>query len=234
MEIPPLKLHWVIVVLIPKGGSDYQGIGLLKPMWKVCERVMDTQLNRINLHENLHGCRDRRGTGTAMLEANLAQQLAHLEQVPFYGVFLDLKKAFISMDCKHCLLILEGYGVGPKMISLIWIFWANAMMVCQASVNYSTPFKAGRGITQGGPLSEKLFNVLVDAVAREWLQELREGSALEPDEIDHLMATFFVVDVYLVSHDSDFLQRALDILVDLFAALVLRPTYRRLRQCMYP
>ncbi len=33
----PLQLHWVIVVLIPKGGGDYQGIGLLEPIWKVIE-----------------------------------------------------------------------------------------------------------------------------------------------------------------------------------------------------
>jgi hypothetical protein len=39
-EIPP-QLLWVIIVLIPKGGGDYWGIGLLEPMWKVCERVMD-------------------------------------------------------------------------------------------------------------------------------------------------------------------------------------------------
>jgi hypothetical protein len=77
---------------------------------------MDTRLNEIPLHESLHGCRDGRGTGTAVMEAKLAQQLAHLKKVPFYGVFLDLKKAFGSMDRKCCLLILEGYGVGPKMI----------------------------------------------------------------------------------------------------------------------
>jgi hypothetical protein len=219
-DIPP-QLLLLIVILIPKGGGNYQGIGLLEPMWKVCERVMDTRLNRISLHENLHGCCDRRGTGAAVLEAKLAQQLAHIEQVPFYGVFLDLEKAFDSMDCKHCLLILKGYGVGPKMILLIHNFWANAIMVCRASVNYSTPFKAVWGITQGGPLSAKLFNVLIGAVAREWLQELRKGSALEPDEINHLMATFFatfyVDDAYLASCDPEFLQRVLDILVNIFA-----------------
>jgi hypothetical protein len=102
-----------------------------------------------------------------MLEAKLAQQRAHLEQAPFYGVFLDLKKAFNAMDCKWCLLILEGYGVGPKMIRLIRNFWANMTMACQASVNYGTPFKAGRGVTQGGPLSAKLVYVLTDALARE-------------------------------------------------------------------
>jgi hypothetical protein len=102
-NIPP-QLLWVIVVLIPKGGGNYRGIGLLEPMWKVCEQVIDTRLNRIPLHESLHGCRDGRGTGTAVMEAKLAQQLAHLEQVPFYRVFLDLKKAFDLMDCECCLL----------------------------------------------------------------------------------------------------------------------------------
>jgi hypothetical protein len=28
-------------VLLPKGGGDYRGIGLLKPLWKVVERIMD-------------------------------------------------------------------------------------------------------------------------------------------------------------------------------------------------
>jgi hypothetical protein len=39
------------------------------------------------LHNAFHGCRNGRGTGTAGIEAKLAQQLAHLEQVLFYGVF---------------------------------------------------------------------------------------------------------------------------------------------------
>jgi hypothetical protein len=39
-KIPP-QLLWVIIILIPKGGGDYRGIGLLEPMWKVCKRVID-------------------------------------------------------------------------------------------------------------------------------------------------------------------------------------------------
>jgi hypothetical protein len=93
----------------------------------------------------------------------------------------------------------------------------------RASVNYGMPFQAGRGITQGGPLSAKLFNVLVDAVAREWLRELREGSALKPDKIDHLMATFFAIfyvnDAYLASCNPEFLQRALNVIVGHFSRI---------------
>jgi hypothetical protein len=46
--------------------------------------------------------------------------------------------------------------------------------VCRASGNYGTPFKADCGVTQGGPLSAKLFNIMVDAVVREWMQLLQE------------------------------------------------------------
>jgi len=32
----PIQLGWVVTVLIPKGGGDYRGIGLLEPIWKIC------------------------------------------------------------------------------------------------------------------------------------------------------------------------------------------------------
>jgi hypothetical protein len=96
---------------------------------------MDLCLNAYELHDAVHGCRNQRRTGTAGIEAKLAQQLAHLEQVPFYGVFLDLKKAFDAMDWERYILILKGYGVGPNMIRLIRNFWRNAVLVCRASGN---------------------------------------------------------------------------------------------------
>ncbi len=163
----PQQLTWVIVVLLPKGGGDYRVIGLLELLWKVVKRIMDRRLNALSLHEALHGCRNRRGTGTAILEAKLAQQLVYLKQEPFYELFLNLKRAFDAMDRERCLLILEGYGAGPNMVQLICNFWRDATMVCRTSGNYGGPFCAGQGVTQGGPLSAKLFNILVDAVVRE-------------------------------------------------------------------
>ncbi len=69
----PLQHGWIVTVLIPKGNGDYRGISLLKPIWKVIEWVMDHWLEMIALHNSLHGCQNRQGTGTAVIEAKLTQ-----------------------------------------------------------------------------------------------------------------------------------------------------------------
>ncbi len=216
----PIQLGWVVTVLIPKGGGNYCGISLLEPIWKVVKRVMDHRLEVNALHNSLHSCRKGRGTGTAVIEAKLVQQLAHIEQVPFYRVFIDLKKAFDTMDQERCLLILEGHSVGPNMHRLIHHYLDEATNVCRALGNYCTPFKAGRGITQGGPLLAKLFSIMVDAVVREWLRILREELDMEGEELastmEALFAIFYVDDACIAARDPIFLQQAINILVTTF------------------
>ena len=171
---------------------------------------MDLRLEAIVLHNSLHGCLTLRGTGTGILEAKLAQQLAHLEQMPFFGIFINLRKAFDAMDRGHCLEILALHGVGPKMLCLICNFWDLATNVCQAKGNYGRPFKAGRGVTQGGPLLAKLFNIVVNAVVQEWMRLMRariedaDGNLAKC--IAGLFAVFYVNDGYIASRDAEFLQ----------------------------
>ena len=72
---------------------------------------------------SLSSCKSRRPRYLNTLTgSNTSPCLAHIEQVPFYGVFIDLKKAFDAMDWERCLLILEGHGVGPNMRRLICHF----------------------------------------------------------------------------------------------------------------
>ena len=81
------------------------------------------------------------------------------------------------------------------MWRLIHHFWDKAQMVCHAPGNYDVPFKAGRGVTQGGLLSAKLFNILVDAVAREWLVWLLQRAAKDHKEgyLTELIRGFFTM-----------------------------------------
>ncbi len=38
--IVPTQMSWMIIVLLPKEGGNYNGIGLLDPMWKAVEKIM--------------------------------------------------------------------------------------------------------------------------------------------------------------------------------------------------
>jgi hypothetical protein len=136
------------------------------------------------------------------------------------------------MDRERCLLILEGHGVGPNMRRLIRQFWDEATNVCRALGNYGTPFKGGRGVTQGGPLSAKLFNIMVDAVVREWLHILREEETnMEGEELDLLMETlfaiFYVDDTYIAARDPTILQQAINILVTTFECVGLETNTKK-------
>ncbi len=88
------------------------------------------------------------------------------------------------------------------------------------------PFKMGRGVTQGGPLSAKLLNIMVDAVVREWYRILREESDLEGEELDKMMdilfAIFNVDNAYLAARDPNLLQQAIDGLVGTFERIGLK------------
>ena len=176
---------------------------------------MDLWLEKIELHDSLHGCLAGQGTGTGIIEAKLFQQLVHLEQAPFFGIFIDLKKAFDTMDQGRCLAIWALHGVGPQMLRLIHNFWEMATNVCRAKGNHCRPFKAGHGVTQGGSLSAKLFNIIVNTVVREWIRIMRKTlDDLDGElaaQVEALFAIFYVHDGYNASKDAEFLQEALDI-----------------------
>ncbi len=191
----PTQMAWMIIVLLPKGGGNYRSIGLLNPIWKVVEKVMVAQLSVIKLHNCLHGGLPRRGMGTAIMEVKLQQQLAWVDQEPLYQIYLDLRKAYDALDWGQCLKILAGYGVGPNLLCLQKNFWDDVKMVCRAGGNYGLPFEAHRGVTQGGPLSSLMFNVCVDCVVREWLQQVL-GEDVAQDGVGNLVrnqcVAFFV------------------------------------------
>jgi hypothetical protein len=92
------QMSWMIVVLLPKGGGNYCCIGLLDPIWKVIEKVMVFWFKALQLHDCLHGGLPRWGTGMAIMEAKLQQQLAWAEQEPLYQIYLDLRKAYDALD----------------------------------------------------------------------------------------------------------------------------------------
>jgi hypothetical protein len=213
-----MQMNWMVVVLLPEGKGNFQGIGLLNPCWKIVEKIMVHRMGAIDFHPCLHGEMPKRGMSTAMIEAKLAQQLAWVEQEPLYQVFVDLCKAYDHLNCAKCIEIMTGYGVGPKLLCLQGKFWEQAEMVCRAGGSFGKLFAAFQGITQGGPLSSLMFNACVDAVIREWLCRMinEEAASGVFSEACREIVAFFIDNRLVGSRDSIWLQSTMDILVTLF------------------
>jgi len=110
------------------------------------------------------------------------------------------------MDRERCLEILAGYGVGPNMLRLLHHFWDVATMACRAVGVYGAAFQAHRGVTQGGPLSPLIFNIMVDAIVREWLRQVLDAEAARHGcgkTIRTLMTIFYADDAMLASRDPE-------------------------------
>ena len=142
-----------------------------------------------------------------------------------YQIYLDLKKAYDALDRTRCLKILAGYGVGPKLLRLQKKFWSDAKLVCRAGGNFGEPFGAGRGVTQGGPLSSLMFNICVNAVVREWLRQCLGDDAAQGgigEAVCDYIVAFFVDDGLVVARCPEWLQSSLTILVNLFERIGLK------------
>ena len=79
-------------------------------------------------------------------------------------IFLDLHKAYDTLDRSRCLEILEGYSIGPRARNLLKLYWHRLTMVARAGSYYGKDFLGERGVTQVNPLSPAIFIVVVDAV----------------------------------------------------------------------
>ena len=93
-----------VVVLITKGGGDYHGISLVEVVWKVVMVILNLRFTTyISFHDIIHGFRECQGTGTASLKAKLIHQLTATREEVLYGIFLDLHKAYGTLDRDRCL-----------------------------------------------------------------------------------------------------------------------------------
>jgi hypothetical protein len=101
------------------------GIGLLEVSWNLLTSIIDGCLKAaISFCDALHGFQPGQGMMTAIIEVKC---LAHL---PIFKIFIDLKKAYDTLD-KECMLeILDWYGIGEgTTLQLIWQFCDRQLIV---------------------------------------------------------------------------------------------------------
>ena len=139
---------WQAVILIYNGRMEYYVIGLLELVWKVVVVILNLRLTAFIAYQDfLHILQAGHGLGTTTLKAKLFQQLEAMRVEVLHGIFLDLHKAYDTLDRDICLEILEGYGWGPQAHRILRVYWYRLRMVACAGGYYGTALQGFRGVT---------------------------------------------------------------------------------------
>ena len=108
------------------------------------------------------------------------QELGRKEGVPLYTCFVDLQKAYDSVDRSLLWIVLERFGVPPVMVDIVRQFY-DGMRTCVRldGGRLSEWFEVGQGLRQGFVLAPILFNIHFTVVLNTAEERLREDPQVE-------------------------------------------------------
>ena len=173
-EVPQQWTDAIIMVLHKEKdrteGGNYRGISLVAPAGKILLKIIARRLSEYcervgTLPEEQRGFRPNRSTTDMIFVIHRLQELARKKRIALYVCFIDLTKAYDSVDRTLLWTVLARFGVPQNTISAIRQFH-DGMRACVRLDDRlcSRWFAVEQCLRQGCVLAPLLFNIFFTAV----------------------------------------------------------------------
>ncbi|XP_041934160.1 uncharacterized protein LOC121696990 [Alosa sapidissima] len=185
-----------IIILYKQKGDradcgNSRGISLLSTAGKVLAKIMLSQLveyiSELTLPETQCGFRKCRSTTDMIFALRQLLEKSREQRRDLYITFIDLSKAFDTINHDMLWEQLAKLGVPPKFLSILQQLHDGMQARVVMGGLQSDPFKVNVGVKQGCVLATVLFNPLLTAITRLFHRALQHKDGIDLDTA--LMAT---------------------------------------------
>jgi exonuclease III len=164
--------------------DNHRGISLLCIAGKVLARLM---LNRLIKHteniglipESQCGFRPERSTDDMVFAVRQLQEKCKQQNQDLYLLFIDLTKAFDTVNREGLWRILEKAGCPPLFVRIISSFHDNMKATVREGSGKSEPFNVTSGTKQGCVLAPTLFSIFFSLMLHVAFKDTTDGVDIE-------------------------------------------------------
>ena len=161
-----------------RNSDNFRPVMSSSVFYRLLEYCIQSQIEPyVRLNDRQHGFRSNYSTSTACLVLKETVLNYWKSNSKVYASFIDIKKAFDSINHEILFKKLLEHGIPPMYVSIIRAIYTNQLVRVKFKNKLSDEWQIKNGVRQGGVLSGLLFNIYINSLI-EKISKMKYGCRL--------------------------------------------------------